>query len=70
MAGNLHILITVGGRLFGLYLLANGLFAWAAGLLIVGGDMPYSIWLLPIVKGLILWFLAKPCADLVTNDLK
>jgi hypothetical protein len=49
----------------------RGLLAWAAGILLTndGLRMPLTALLLPILGGILLWFLAKPLAALITNDL-
>ena len=72
MTRNLALILVVVLRLIGLYLIANGLFGWLAGLLLTGGNMgmPLVAFLLPIFKGVLLWFVAKPCAILITRDLE
>jgi hypothetical protein len=73
MIRNLYLVLVVATRSAALYVILSGVFAWGAGLIMSGGSgfgLPLILMLLPIVAGLLLWFLAKPFAVLVTRDLE
>ncbi len=68
MIKNLYIIIVVVLRFAGLYLVARGLFG--IPFLAFGIGIPFLAFLLPILGGILLWWVAKPCATLIMNDLE
>jgi len=73
MIHNLYLVLVVVARATGVFVILQGVFAWATGLVLtrgVGLGMPVWAMLLPIVGGLLLWVVAKPCAALITKDLE
>ena len=72
MIRNLYLVLVVVARAAGVFLILQGLFAWATGLVVTrGAGLGIPVWAmsLPIVGGILLWLLAKPCAALITRDL-
>ncbi len=74
MIHNLYLILVVAARSAGVLLILQGLLAWATRLAFAGGvalGLPNWLMLLPsILSGILLWFLAKPCAALITRDLE
>jgi hypothetical protein len=73
MIRNLYLVLVVATRSAALYVILSSVFAWGVALIMSGGSgfgLPLFAMLLPIVAGLLLWFLAKPLAVLLTRDLE
>ncbi|MEO7099957.1 MAG: hypothetical protein ABI162_11385 [Luteolibacter sp.] len=71
MIQNLYLILVVASRGLGLWLVARPVLGFLfAGILGLGGELPSVMSLVPsLVCGLLLWFLAKPIAALITSDL-
>lgn len=73
MIRNLYLILVVGTRTAALFLILSGLLQWVTSLLIAGGSglgIPLLALVVPVVAGLVLWFLAKPIASLATSGLE
>ena len=73
MIHNLYLVLVVVARATGVFLILNAVLSWVTGLILtrgVGLGIPIGALLLPIVGGVLLWLVAKPCAALITRDLE
>jgi hypothetical protein len=69
MTQNLYLIVVVVIRLWSVFMVLSGLYSVLLDLLIVRGGGPAFLALLwPLIAGIILWFLAKPLARLVTSN--
>lgn len=69
MTQNLYLIVVVVIRLWSVFMVLSGLYSVLLDLLIVRGGGPAFLALLwPLIAGIILWFLAKPIARLVTSN--
>jgi|GEM_PF-3849912 len=69
MTQNLYVIVVVAIRLWSVFIVLSGLYAFLLSALIVHGPasvLPALIW--PVIAGIILWVLAKPIARLVTTN--
>ena len=70
MAQNLYLIVAVAVRLWAVFMVLSGLYAFLLNIIIVHeptGVTLAFIW--PIIAGIILWLLAKPVARLVTTNV-
>lgn len=73
MIHNLFLIVVVVFRALGFYCLASSLLGILVGLIVsrgINGGLQLVVMLLPLVGGILLWILAKPCATLITKDLE
>ena len=70
MIRNLYLVLVVVTRAVSVFVIISGVLAWGTGLVVTRGGAPLLAMLLPVVSGILLWFLAKPCAALITRDLE
>jgi hypothetical protein len=69
MAQNLYVVVVVVIRLWSVFMVLSGLYTVLLNALIVRGGGPALLALLwPLIAGVLLWFLAKPIARLVTTN--
>jgi hypothetical protein len=69
MTQNLYVIVVVLIRLWAVFLVFSGLYSVLLETLIVHGAGPAFVALLwPLIAGIILWFLARPIARLVTTN--
>ena len=72
MIKNIRIIIIVALRLFAVFFLASGLISILLVLLLNSGrvsEFSLANVAIPVVGGILLWLLAKPCADIVTHGI-
>ena len=73
MIHNLYLVLVIVARATGVFLILKAVLSWGTGLILtrgVGLGVPVWALLLPIVGGVLLWLVAKPCAALITRDLE
>lgn len=69
MTQNLYLIVVVVIRLWSVFMVLSGLYTVLLNALIVRGGGPALLALLwPLIAGILLWFLAKPIARLVTTN--